>query len=155
MSAVEFAARGWKVFPLAPRTKVPHPSLSRNGYKCASSDVEEVSRWSGKDVNVGIACAASGLIVIDVDQRNAPDQQVVDQFPATFTVGTADGHHLYYAIGEGKYRGKVGDGIDVKYNGYVVAAGSIHPDGPVYHVIDWQDPVPFPAHLRHLIERQS
>ncbi len=155
MSAVEFAARGWKVFPLAPRTKVPHPRLSRNGYKCATSNVEQVRKWCDEDVNVGIACAPSGLIVIDVDERNSPDPRLVADFPATFTVGTADGHHLYYQIGDGTYRGKVGDGIDIKFNGYVVAPGSTHPDGPVYRITDDRDPVPFPEHLRHLIERQS
>ena len=154
-TAIDYAQRGWKVFPLAPHTKIPHPRLSRNGYKCATSNVEEVSKWSEQDVNVGMACAPSGLIVIDVDYRNGPDMDVVEQFPKTFTVGTADGYHLYYEIGEGTYRGKVGDGIDVKYNGYVVAAGSIHPDGPTYEVIDWQDPIQFPSHLLHLIERQT
>ena len=151
--AVDYVERGWHVFALAPHSKAPHPRWSRTGYKSATTDLEIINEWVDRDVNIGVACAPSGLIVIDVDYRNGPDFDTLEKFPNTYTVGTADGYHLYYEIEPGTYRGKVGDGIDSKYNGYVVAPPSLHPDGVRYGCINEMDPIMFPEELLPLIVR--
>ena len=154
-AATSYVEKGWHVFALAPNAKTPHYHWSRLGYKSATTDLDKINKWCDQGVNLGIACAPSGLIVIDVDYRNEPDFDILEKLPNTYTVGTADGYHLYYEIEPGTYRGKVGDGIDIKYNGYVVAPPSLHPDGVQYKIINYMEPIPFPTKLLSLIVRQS
>ena len=151
MNAHDYAERGWLVFPLAPHSKQPNPRYAPSGYKSATTDHALIDSWPDGG-NIGIACAPSGLIIIDVDYRNGPDLALVNSLPATHAVGTADGFHLYYRTEQlGPVRGKLGDGIDIKYNGYVVAPPSIHPDGIAYREMDSMEPIELPAGLKSLV----
>ena len=99
------------------------------------------------NINIGIACQTSGLVVFDIDFRNGGE--VLPEFTPTYTVQTGDGFHLYYkANATDQYRGKLIDGIDIKFKGYVAAAPSIHPSGARYTVIDDRDPVVIPESIR-------
>jgi hypothetical protein len=52
---------------------------------------------------------------------------------------------LYYTADKADiYRGKLADGIDIKWKGYVAAPPSIHPSGARYTIIDDRDPVAVP-----------
>src|SRR5580704_16884695 len=64
--ALQCAARGWYIFPCKPRSKRP---ATKNGFKDATLDVEQILAWWAKmpDAIVAIACGASGLAVFDVD----------------------------------------------------------------------------------------
>lgn len=81
-AAVENAARGWPVFPLAPGRKLPifHHKDRCHGYgtcrdghlgwqERATRDEDQIRRWwtGTKAWNIGIACGPSGLLVIDLD----------------------------------------------------------------------------------------
>ena len=74
---------------------------------------------------------------------------MLPEFTPTYTVQTGDGFHLYYKANTAdSYRGKLIDGIDIKFKGYVAAAPSIHPSGARYTVIDDREPVVVPNAIR-------
>jgi hypothetical protein len=146
--ALEYADRGWAVMPLLPNKKDPHFDLCRRAYLSATTDHELINFWFDYDsnINIGIACSTSGLVVFDIDYRNGGE--LLKEFEPTYTVKTGDGMHLYYATSPAAvYRGKLADGIDIKYKGYVAAAPSIHPSGARYTVIDDRNPVAVPQEI--------
>ena len=68
--ALKLAELGFKVFPLAPKSKVPQAGT--NGFKDASSDPEVIRRMWKKDPNAPIAVATgamSGVLVVDIDHK--------------------------------------------------------------------------------------
>lgn len=110
--------------------------------------------------NIGVACKASGLLVVDEDRPGAFREyadsigQVLED---TFTVTTAKGCHRYYRQPEGVELGNgvgalKGRGIDVRgargHGGYVIGPGSVHETGLVYMPVDMDAPIlPAPAWL--------
>lgn len=134
-SAIGYASKGWAVFRLAPDSKVPMPGS--HGYKDASSDPMQVLKWwtQTPDANIGIACEASGLLVIDIDPRNGgnewPDLPMLDGMAVeTYTGG--GGTHYYFQLPEFPHVKTLAPGVDVKgYGGYVVAPPSVV-DGKPY-----------------------
>ena len=146
--ALDYADRGWAVMPLLPNQKEPHFDLIKGAYLGASKDLNLINFWFDVDptANVGIACITSGLVVIDIDYRNGG--QVKDYMPATYTVETGDGLHLYYkADSTLNFKSAIQPGIDIKWRGYVAAAPSIHPNGKIYQVINNIDPVTITGEL--------
>ena len=144
--AISYAERGWFVLPIFARDKRPYFDLAPHGYKSASNDVATVEKWftNNPHLNIGIACAISGLVVMDVDFRNGGTNEGLES--QTFTVATGDGLHYYYSAPVGStFPGKLRDGVDIKYNGYVVAGGSTHPNGKFYEVICDLQPAPIMA----------
>lgn len=142
LAAATYAQRfSAHIFPLAPRSKVPHSRLAPNGFLAASVDLSVIDRWWKRepDANIGIACAASGFVVLDVDPRNGGDetfnrlQQELGPIPTTWTNLTpGHGQHYYLRDCVGEYVSSLGPGLDVKYRGYVVAPPSVHPNGSLY-----------------------
>jgi len=66
-SALAHAARGWRVFPLAPGDKVP-PARLTDWQSRATTDPERIRRaWTHAPYNIGVACGPSRLVVIDLD----------------------------------------------------------------------------------------
>ena len=114
--ALDYAARGWAVMPLLPGKKDPHFDLIKKAYLSATTDKSLIDFWFdyNENINIGIACQPSGLVVFDIDYRNGGE--LLEQFEPTYTVQTGDGLHLYYATSSvAQYRGKLADGIDIKY----------------------------------------
>jgi hypothetical protein len=133
-AALSYAKRGWHVFPLKPQSKLP---LSRShGHKDASCDEAQIVQWwmDHPSANVGLACAASGLVVVDIDPRNGGDIEQLNDMPPTaqsFTGG--GGQHLFFrAPANASFPAKLAEGIDLKSNGYVVLPPSVHPSGRIY-----------------------
>lgn len=136
--ASSYASRGWHIFPVRARDKIP---VTRNGYHGACDDA---SPWQAdSSLNIGIACRPSGLVVIDIDKHGTVDgertiaelESRLGPLPATYCVGTPrGGRHLYYRDPGGALVGVLGLGVDVKCNGYVVAPPSVRDDG-CYSVI--------------------
>lgn len=134
-TAIAFAKRGWKVLPVAPQSKVPYFEFAKHGFKSATDNAEAVAKWFERNpaLNFGVACAMSGLVVFDVDYRNGGDTHGLNL--DTFTVRTGDGLHLYYRTEPcAVFGGKLRQGVDIKFNGYVVAPTSIHPSGLMYEI---------------------
>src|SRR5215212_3273183 len=45
LAALDYAARGWPVFPCSPADKAP---LAAEGYKAASKDPDQIRKWWGR-----------------------------------------------------------------------------------------------------------
>mgnify|MGYP001330018465 CR=1 FL=1 len=141
-AALTYASRwGLHVLPLLVARKEPFASAVPHGYLDASRDGERIASWWDRAprANVGIACAPSGLLVIDVDPRNGGDETIaalmrrLGDLPETWRALTPGGGVHYYFRHDGKdYPHALGRGVDVKYRGYVVAPPSIHPNGHRY-----------------------
>ena len=137
-AAWAYAARwGWRVLPLQPGSKQPLGHLVPHGYLDASCDLRAIARWwrVAPLANVGIACAPSGLLVLDVDPRNGGDEtlalavRALGELPRTWTVLTpGGGQHYYFHCELGQNLCPLGPGIDLKQHGYVLAPPSVHPN---------------------------
>ena len=66
--ALAYASRGWPVFPCLAGMKVP---LTRHGFRDATTDERQITRWfaSRPDRNLAIATGAPGPDVLDIDQH--------------------------------------------------------------------------------------
>lgn len=134
-AALHYAARGWHVFPC--REKRP---ATPRGHHDATTDPATIPRWftTMPDANIGIACAPSGLVVLDIDPRHGGDDSLVDlerdhgalsTTPRVITGG--GGLHVYFTGRAGDRIG-VRPGLDVKGTGYVIAPPSMHACGRRY-----------------------
>lgn len=151
--ALAYAAHGWAVLPLAGKTpaiprvhEAGHPCRGEcgqhgHGYHDATRDLEQIRAWWARypSAGIGLPCAPNGLAVVDVDPRNGGHATLCDieavhgPLPGTLMQITGgDGLHLVYAHPGTDLPGKLGPGIDVKANGYIVAAPSLHPSGVRY-----------------------
>lgn len=154
-TALAYAKLGLHVFPLATSgdIKAPHPMTSEGrekkhgGHNAATTDRDIIKAWwrRSPDSGIGVHCERSGLVVVDVDPRKNGDKTLVrlrKLHPGVFESKVeaqtgGDGLHVFFLAEEGKrYPGTLGDGIDVKHNGYVVLAPSPHPSGNLYR---WTD----------------
>lgn len=146
-SAIEYAERGFAVFPIKPKGKTP---LTKHGVKDATTDKSMIDKWwtDHPDANVGIACgmASGGLLVIDLDEK--PDgTSGIDSLkewersngvtmPVTVSSITGGGgSHLLYKADTTEIKNGVGvlPGIDIRSDGgYIVAPPSVHESGRSY-----------------------
>lgn len=137
-SALALAARGFRVFPLHPNSKIPAINDFPNA---ATTDEKQIRDWWSdpiqkceKDNNIGIA-TGRGLVVIDLDVKEDQngletfkDIDFLDECADTYRVRTPSGGlHLYFHA-EGTFRNSVrllGPGVDVRADGgFVVGAAS-------------------------------
>jgi Bifunctional DNA primase/polymerase, N-terminal len=146
--ALDAARRGAHVFPL--RGKLPALRTSWPGI--ATTNAADVAAWfdgSEAYTGYGVHCGLSGLVVVDEDQHGEFQRlaaELDETIPATRTVRTGKGVHHYYRgdIAGTNLRAR-GFDIDVKAGvGYVVGAGSQHPNGGAYTLANDVDPVPLP-----------
>jgi Bifunctional DNA primase/polymerase, N-terminal len=69
--ALNYASRGWPVFPCVPYRKAP---LTRHGFKDATTDTNQIKTWWRRAPNALIATPtgrAFGQVVLDVDVKHA------------------------------------------------------------------------------------
>lgn len=158
-AALEYAARGWRVFPVHSIRRQgtqctcgrrdcgspgKHPR-TENGLKDATLDERTIRSWWQRWPDAGVAIATgNGLVVIDVDPPKGGDDSLVDarralgEIPDTVEVLTGGGgRHLYLRAPEGvsvrSSAGQLGPGLDVRADGgYVVAPPSLHVTGKRY-----------------------
>ncbi|MHC1725458.1 MAG: bifunctional DNA primase/polymerase [Syntrophobacteraceae bacterium] len=136
--ALDAAARGWKVFPIAKNTKVP-PRGFTDWENRASSSPEQVKTWAKllPGCNWAVACGASNLIVIDVDVKNgkqgmqslkALEAEIGKLSDTLIAITPSGGRHLYFrgtCPSYTKNPGPLGPDIDIKsVGGYVLLPGS-------------------------------
>lgn len=67
-AAIEYAKKGFAVFPLKYRDKVP---LTRNGCKDATTDAAQIKAWWQKypNANIGLATGAVSQNVYNIGRR--------------------------------------------------------------------------------------
>ena len=131
-AALDYASRGWAVFPCSPGSKIPF--AGSGGSKDATTDEDIIRDWWLRypTANVAIATGSrSGLYVIDVD---APASEDLARLAPTLQARTPRrGWHYLYAIEPGtklknfaKTAGIVGADTDGRgEGGYVVAYPSV------------------------------
>lgn len=116
--------------------------------------------FSGPPRNIGIACKASSLLVVDEDRHGAFTEYAASNghtIEPTLTVVTASGRHFYFRPPAGVELGNgvgalAGHGIDIRggrgHGGYVVGPGSLHETGVIYTPVDADAPIlPAPGWL--------
>ena len=105
----DLMARGWSIFPLKPRSKVP-AVRSWAKYQHRLATVDELEQWfTTPGFNVAIVTGRlSGIFVIDVDSPDAIEWATQNPPPCELRVRTAKGLHLYYPhSGDFAWRNKV------------------------------------------------
>lgn len=161
-AALEYAARGWAVFPLQPRGKRPIPGTS--GHNDASTDPAKIRSWWKEipNANIGIRCdSESGPIVIDVDGPEGRQQVKKLKISRTLqaTSGRPNRRHFYFSGSRVPLRRmiKILPGIDMLADGgYVVAPPSIHPDtNKPYRWTNDRKALPFPKRIYELIRSEE
>ena len=127
-----------------------HPSVI-GGFKEATTDLDKINNWWGyagkhRDHNIGIVPGLSGLVVIDIDPKNAGDRgldKLIDKYgqmgfdTAPRVCTGSGGNHFYFQADPNdplsNARGALPGGIDVRgCSGYVVAPPSLHISGKPY-----------------------
>lgn len=162
-AALEYARRGWLVFPCEPGDKRPLARLAPHGMKDATKDVKTIQAWwaAVPSANVAIACGVGdcGPYVIDVDaphgghKSDGAESLAVAgiKLPATLAARTPNGGmHRYYGIATPPDRERLRNatnannlmGVDYRVGGgYVLAPPSVV-NGKCY---EWLEPRP--SHL--------
>jgi len=158
---LDYAARGWSVFPLRPNAKEP---ATKSGFYDATANPATLRRYFRfYPYNVGIRTGiASKIFVVDVDGHAgavslAELEAQNGPLPGTLISTGNSGFHLWFYTEQPIpcSVSKIGPGIDVRGDGgYAVAPPSIHPDGPSYKWRNSLSPVPAPAWLLELISKR-
>lgn len=159
--ALACQARGWYVFPCVPGGKRP---LTARGFHDATTDIVQIQAWSEKwpDANVGIACGASRLAVMDCDHGLTDEDSFHawrqrNGIPETYTVRTGRrdsfGVQMYFFdsipdVGLWELDGCSGQVKSL--GGYVMASGCLHPSGEKYRDLILADIAALPPIVRGL-----
>lgn len=151
--ALSYAERGWHVFPLAPGTKIPLIPKRKggNGHKDATTDPDQIRRWwtANPYANIGLNCAASGLVTVDPDTYR-PECEWASfirgrDLPNTLVQSTPRGgtHYIFQAPPGKHFDGELCKCVDVKHDGYIVLEPSVFEGGRYQFETD-DDPAPAP-----------
>lgn len=169
-AALEYAARGWMVFPVhyMTRDKIcscnkancdragKHPA-TKNGLKDATNDPGTIRRlWSKPYFNVGLLTGIDNLVVLDIDTDAAKGKKGLDSIralesvhgalPATLSQRTGSGgRHLFYRSANPirNSASKLGPDLDIRgVGGYVILPPSNHASGGRY---EWLNAEPIAA----------
>jgi P4 family phage/plasmid primase-like protien len=137
-----------------PRENGKHPA-SPSGQKDATTDLGQIDQWweENPEYNIGVLARASGFFVVDIDPRSGGDEaferllekagghlpDTVEAITGTYWDSGVSkrGRHLIFKCGpDEKFAGNLKalglDGIDIKYNGYILIAPSRHFTGVCY-----------------------
>ena len=158
-AALEYAARGWHVFPAPPGKKQSYEGAKdHDGRRWgATDDPALVGALFAKhpNANVGIATQESGLVVLDLDRKNDVDgilwlmEQIKVHGDLPYTVeanSPSGGWHVYFRYPEEfdpkTCEGEIAPGVDVRgHGGMVLAAPSIKPGAN--RPYQWKNPPGF------------
>ncbi len=163
-AAIEYAARGWHVFPCVPGGKEP---LTQHGHKEATRDPAQIDAWWGANpgANVAIAVAPSRLAVLDVDVGTRKDgtrkrgaeslNEILNELQPTLLAETGSGgQHIVYERPPGLEPQRVigfRDGLDLIGDGYIIAAPSYNAQTGRYYRWTQQHVIaPLPPFLQNV-----
>ncbi len=135
--ALRLLSLGFSVIPLKARDKRPALS-SWKPYQDRRATAEEVRGWfdGGVDLNIGIVTGAvSEIVAVDGDSLEAVNW-LQGNHPSPMRTRTGKGKHFFFRHPGVVIKNNVklgGMALDVRGDGgYVVAPGSIHPNGAMY-----------------------
>src|ERR1700679_2573503 len=139
--------------------------MTPRGFKDATLDVEQIKAWWAKtpEANVAIACGVSDIAVLDCDHGLEDDNAALtwlgrNGIPSTYMVRTGRrpefGLQVYFSVAipdVGLWKLDGCEGQIKSLGGYVMAAGSIHPQsGQAYTVKNDAALAPTPDVVRAL-----
>ncbi|MDX2703947.1 bifunctional DNA primase/polymerase [Streptomyces sp. PA03-6a] len=139
-----------------------------HGFHAATTDLATVERWwtAEPEANIGAPCKLNGWAVLDIDPRHGGHlslgvlEERIGVLPGTvMQITGGDGLHILYRSPDVQLPGTLGPGLDVKHNGYVLLAPSVHSSGGRYQ---WsgdglfkQPTEPWPAALTPAVGRAA
>lgn len=131
----EAADMGLSCFPIREGSKKPDESWKHRQTNMPSS--AEIEKWDSEVSNIAIVTGMiSGIFVLDVDSDDALiEARNKGLIAPTREVKTGRGIHFYYRMPDFQVKNRAGiiPKVDVRgEGGFVVGAGSIHPDGHKY-----------------------
>lgn len=157
-AALEYAAAGFRVFPIKPKDK--KPLIGGNWKALATSDERIIRGWWEEHPNANIAIACGHMTKGDkfitvVDMDNKPDKNVNGfrslyewqkrnnaPLPETLSARSGSGGLHYYFYADKAYKNGVdilndNSGVDTRSEGgYIIAPPSVHKCGNRY---EWQN----------------
>lgn len=161
-----FETFGFKVFPLAPNSKVPPKGIEWKSWHCSKENIIAYST-SNPTANWAIDCEASNLTVLDLDCKTddknglksieALVAQGNQALPVTLQVDTpSGGKHYFYQGLHKSTASKIAPGVDTRSRGgYVVCPGS-KIDGKKYEINNYCYALPiFPLWLSDIVKQGS
>lgn len=126
-AALSYASRGWYVFPVKAKQKIP---ATRHGHNDATVDPGRIIKCWGEhpDLNIGVALGASSLVAVDVDVDAYKPDCKFDKFmrgiemPTTLVQNSANGgiHYIFKCNSDDEFAGQLCTGVDIKSNGYIL-----------------------------------
>jgi putative DNA primase/helicase len=157
-AALDYASRGWPVFPCHPETKqplTPKAEGGNGGLKAASTDTRVINTWWRKHPTamIGVPTGPSiGAFVVDLDAGidaktgevfevdgliAALEHKIGCRLPPTCSVATPrGGRHLYFRVPDGECPGNragLVPRVDIRgTGGYVIVPPSRRTDGKSY-----------------------
>jgi hypothetical protein len=151
--------------------KHPLEALVKNGHKEATTDADTITAWFSEypHANIGVHMARSGLCAVDIDPRNGGDI-TIDELEAQHGPIVSDvlqltaggGEHRIFDKPEGELPGTLGNGIDLKLNGYIIVEPSNHISGRNYqweacsNPLEGAIPSPLPDWIRsHKVDKSD
>ncbi len=174
--AIEYAERGWYVFPTREKLGKPFKNekgkevqiplkapYTKGGFKAATTDVEQIKQWWIKYPNAGIGvdCGRSNLVVIDIDVRNG--KPGLDSFMklgisddgALHAVTPSGGLHVVFS-GSMNSHADIKSGVDIRGIGayFLVPPSWIYEDGQRRKYVEVDDWSRTPAHYPSSLEEQ-
>lgn len=136
----------------SPATYIPHTPEecgcgvdTCHAFHAATTDARVIERWwtEEPDANIGAPCKLNGWAGIDVDPRHGGDisyaliESERGVLPGTtLQVSRGGGFHALYRAPDFSLPGVLADGIELKLNGYVLLAPSVHSSGAQYRWIN-------------------
>ncbi len=127
--ALRYADLGWYVIPVRTDKK----PVDGYGLSSATKDPGLIRKiWSQHpQAGIAVACARSGLVVMDIDPRNGGYETLAKLeaehglvYSAVTSTTQGGGEHRVFKADEVNYPGTVGPGIDIKHNGYILVEPS-------------------------------
>lgn len=168
-AACRYAARGWRILPVASATKRP---ILKDWPNQATDDPMQIKTWwaqSYRNSIIGITCgAASGILCIDIDPRHNGEMGLAElehrhgPLPETLMSRTGSGgKHLIFRYPADQHVPNAAkldgcDGVDVRgQGGMFVAPPSVSSSGQYAWLNDGAEPQPLPAAWIALLVKQK
>ena len=145
-----YRSEGLSFIPIPYKSKVP--AIEWKQFQKTRPDDGQVRNWfDGRDTNLAVICGSvsGGLVVLDFDSEErfwefhgvTSGKIGADIFDFTRISKTARGYHVWMKVTEHVKNQKY-PALDIKSDGgYVIAPPSVHPNGPIYELLNPDIPI--------------